>query len=237
MTVNGGYFTFFGEALSVPRKTACLLWMSRSCISIGRFKPGFGMQLSLRDPTARSYISRTTLDSLLHAKTQRKFGWSRIQQTANGIGMRFLISDAFPESYAAGSDGKPPVQSFSSKGTAAVWTTSFTAKLARIHRGPLWLVPAGGPFSVHFTKMPSLHHNKCGGIVDNDGRSEADIKMLNGLGIAVLPVASVETLFLLESVLVVAAEKLGHTPAEALPKVKERIFSALRITRFTLFQI
>jgi hypothetical protein len=78
-----------------------------------------------------------------------------------------------------------------------------------------------------FTKMPSLHHNKCGGLVDNDGRSEADIKMLNGLGIAVLPVALVENLFLLESILVIAAEKLGHNPVEAVAKVKERVFTTL----------
>lgn len=78
-----------------------------------------------------------------------------------------------------------------------------------------------------FTQVPSLHHNTCGGLVDNDGRSEADIRMLNGLGIAVLPVAVVENLFLLESVLVVAAEKLGHNPVEAVAKVKARVFAAL----------
>ncbi len=78
-----------------------------------------------------------------------------------------------------------------------------------------------------FTQMPSLHHNKCGGLVDNDGRSEADIKMLYGLGISVLPVALVENLFLLESILVIAAEKLGHNPAEAVAKVKERVFTSL----------
>jgi hypothetical protein len=78
-----------------------------------------------------------------------------------------------------------------------------------------------------FTQMTSLHHNKCGGLVDNDGRSEADIKMLNGLGIAVLNVALIENLFLLESILVIAAEKLGHNPAEAVAKVKERVFTTL----------
>jgi len=78
-----------------------------------------------------------------------------------------------------------------------------------------------------FTQMPSLHHNKCGGLVDNDGRSESDIKMLNGLGIAVLPVALVENLFLLESIVLIAAEKLGHNPAETVAKVKERVFTTL----------
>ena len=80
-----------------------------------------------------------------------------------------------------------------------------------------------------FTQIPSLHHNKCGGLVDNDGRSEADIKMLNGLGIAVLPVALIENLFLLESILVIASEKLGHDPAVVVPKVKERVFAALKV--------
>ena len=78
-----------------------------------------------------------------------------------------------------------------------------------------------------FTQMPSLHHNRCGGLVDNDGRSDGDIKMLNGLGIAVLTVALVENLFLLESILVIAAEKLGHNPSETLAKVKERVFFTL----------
>jgi hypothetical protein len=51
--------------------------------------------------------------------------------------------------------------------------------------------------------------------------------MLNGLGIAVLAVALVENLFLLESILVIAAEKLGYNPAETVPKVKERVFATL----------
>lgn len=94
------------------------------------------------------------------------------------------------------------------------------------------IVPCGScELVVHsarsFAQMPSLHHNKCGGLVDNDGRAEADIKMLNGLGIAVLPVALVENLFLLESILVIAAEKLGHNPPEAVAKVKERVFATL----------
>jgi energy-coupling factor transporter ATP-binding protein EcfA2 len=78
-----------------------------------------------------------------------------------------------------------------------------------------------------FTQIPSLHHNKCGGLIDNDGRSDADIKMLNGLGIAVLPVALVENLFLIEPVLAIAAEKLGHNLVEIVLKVKERVFSTL----------
>jgi len=78
-----------------------------------------------------------------------------------------------------------------------------------------------------FTELPSLHHNKCGGLVDSDGRSESDIKMLNGLGIAVLPVALVENLFLLQPILTIAAEKLGHNSAEVLAKVEERVFSLL----------
>lgn len=76
-----------------------------------------------------------------------------------------------------------------------------------------------------FTEMASLHHNTCAGIVDNDGRSRADIEMLSKLGIAVLPVALVENLFLLESVLAIAAEKLGHDPKESIARVKERVFA------------
>jgi len=78
-----------------------------------------------------------------------------------------------------------------------------------------------------FTQLQSLHHNKCGGIVDNDGRSGADIQMLNGFGVAVLPVALVENLFLHESIIIIAAKKLGHSPGEALAKVKERVLSIL----------
>lgn len=78
-----------------------------------------------------------------------------------------------------------------------------------------------------FTQMTDLHHNSCGGLIDNDGRSEADINMLNRLGIAVLPVALVENFFLLESILVIAAEKLGHNPIETVAKVKERVFATL----------
>lgn len=80
-----------------------------------------------------------------------------------------------------------------------------------------------------FAQLPSLHHNKCGGMVDNDGRSISDIQMLEELGIAVLPVALVENLFLLEAILKIAAERLGHNPDEVVPKVKERVFKLVRI--------
>lgn len=75
-----------------------------------------------------------------------------------------------------------------------------------------------------FAQLPSLHHNKCGGMVDNDGRSISDIQMLEKLGIAVLPVALVENLFLLEAMLRISADRLGHNPDEVVPKVKERVF-------------
>jgi hypothetical protein len=75
-----------------------------------------------------------------------------------------------------------------------------------------------------FAQLPSLHHNKCGGIVDNDGRSVSDIQMLEKLGIAVLPVALIENLFLLKEVLTIAAERLGHKSDDAVPKVKDRVF-------------
>ncbi len=74
-----------------------------------------------------------------------------------------------------------------------------------------------------FAETPTLHENRCAGIVDNDGRSEPDIERLNGLGIAVLPVALIENLFLTEPVLRISAEKLGHSPDEILLKVKDRV--------------
>lgn len=74
-----------------------------------------------------------------------------------------------------------------------------------------------------FTEMASLHHNTSVGIVDNDGRSLSDIEMLKKLGVSVLSVALVENLFLLESILTIAAEKLGHNPVDTVAKVKERV--------------
>jgi len=78
-----------------------------------------------------------------------------------------------------------------------------------------------------FMKLGGLHHNVCNGLVDSDGRSVPDIQTLNGWGITVLPVALVENLFLLEPILLMAAEKLGHDPTETFTKVKERVFTAL----------
>jgi len=48
------------------------------------------------------------------------------------------------------------------------------------------------------------------------------------LAIAVLPVALVENLFLLQSILTIAAEKLGHNSGEVVAKVKDRVFSLLQ---------
>lgn len=82
-----------------------------------------------------------------------------------------------------------------------------------------------------FAKLPSLHHNKCAGMVDNDGRSDSDIQMLQRLGVAVLPVALVENLFLLEPILQIACAKLGHDSSEVIPRVKDRVFSLLEKSR------
>jgi hypothetical protein len=79
-----------------------------------------------------------------------------------------------------------------------------------------------------FAQLPSLHHNKCGGIVDNDGRSISDNQMLEKLCIAVLPVALIENLFLLEEVLTISAERLGHNRDDVVPKVKDRVFKLLQ---------
>ncbi|HYG24684.1 MAG TPA: AAA family ATPase [Verrucomicrobiae bacterium] len=79
-----------------------------------------------------------------------------------------------------------------------------------------------------FAAMAELHHNTCGGLVDNDGRSEADIQMLNKLGVAVLPVALVENLFLVEPVLRLAATKLGRNPDETAAQVKSRVLESLK---------
>jgi Protein of unknown function (DUF4435)/AAA domain, putative AbiEii toxin, Type IV TA system len=80
-----------------------------------------------------------------------------------------------------------------------------------------------------FGHLPALHHNKCGGIIDNDGRTSSDIQMLRDLGVAVLPVALIENLFLTEAILAIAAERLGHTPSDVVLKVKARVFDRLRI--------
>jgi hypothetical protein len=55
--------------------------------------------------------------------------------------------------------------------------------------------------------------------------------MLEGLGVKVLPVALIENLFLTESVLTIAALKLGRDPVETLAKVKERVLGQLRRQR------
>ena len=95
--------------------------------------------------------------------------------------------------------------------------------LSRTNRYSVWVLRARGPLRWQLRATAKLHHNKCGRLVDNDGRSEADIKMLKGFGIAVLPVALVENLFLLESrCWTLPRKSWGTYPAEAVAKVKER---------------
>jgi hypothetical protein len=75
-----------------------------------------------------------------------------------------------------------------------------------------------------FAKLANLHHNTCQALIDNDGRSETDITMLDGLGVKVLPVALVENLFLLDSVLRIAAQKLALDPIKIIPATQSRVF-------------
>jgi hypothetical protein len=82
--------------------------------------------------------------------------------------------------------------------------------------------------AVSFTKMADLHHNTCHALIDNDGRSDADIKMLNGLGVQVLTVALVENLFLLDSVLRIAAKKLALDPDKTVALVQSRVFDIFK---------
>jgi len=95
------------------------------------------------------------------------------------------------------------------------------------------IVPSGSCEAVihstrSFTAMQDLHHNLCAGLIDNDGRPDADVKMLNDININALPVALVENLFLVEPVLLVAAKMLGQNPAEIVPRVKVRVFDLLK---------
>lgn len=82
-----------------------------------------------------------------------------------------------------------------------------------------------------FKEMQSLHHNTCAGLVDNDGRTEGDIQRLNQLGVAVLPVSLIENLFLIEEILIIAANKLGHDSAQIVESIKGRIFAKLSTNR------
>jgi hypothetical protein len=78
-----------------------------------------------------------------------------------------------------------------------------------------------------FAKLSALHHNSCRGVVDHDGRSASDVSMLRDLCIAVLDVAQAENLFLLESVLCIAATRLSLPPADTVKQVQERVFNQL----------
>lgn len=82
-----------------------------------------------------------------------------------------------------------------------------------------------------FGELAGLHHNTCSGLVDQDGRSVADVVMLEKLGVKVLPVALVENMFLTDPVLRVASEKLGLDPDETIAKVKSRVFDLLKTNR------
>jgi len=60
----------------------------------------------------------------------------------------------------------------------------------------------------------------CGGIVDADAHSSADVQLLQSKGIGVLPVSEIENLFLLPSVTQAIAETEGFTGAELTEKLE-----------------
>lgn len=220
-----GVFHLIGEALSVPkdgvfivdepelhlhRAIQARLWdaieSARSDCAFVYITHDLGFAASRKDATK----------VWLREYTDGKWDWEEVPE-----------SDAFPESMLLEVMGSRRPILFV-EGDRSSLDYFIYGKVFPEHT----VVPCGScEVVVHsarsFTQMPSLHHNKCGGLVDNDGRSEADIKMLIGLGIAVLPVALVENLFLLESILVIAAEKLGHNPAQTVARVKERVFATL----------
>ena len=80
---------------------------------------------------------------------------------------------------------------------------------------PDWsIVPRGGCGDVihaaaSFNANGGLHRMRCAGVVDADGRGEADIAVLGRLGVRVLPVAKIENVFLLPPVFRVLARCLG----------------------------
>lgn len=82
-----------------------------------------------------------------------------------------------------------------------------------------------------FAKLGGLHHNTCRGLIDHDGRSENEIARLKEGGVQVLAVAQVENLFLLESVLRIAAERFDLPPGDSVSRVKERVFTELEKNR------
>lgn len=71
----------------------------------------------------------------------------------------------------------------------------------------------------------------CAGIVDADGQTEADISYLRERGVAVLPVAEIENIFLLPPVSQAIAEHEGHTGGgldELMETLKHRVFDTVR---------
>lgn len=92
------------------------------------------------------------------------------------------------------------------------------------------VMPCGSCESViHSTKsfkhMDALHHNSCVGLIDNDGRTTADLQKLLDLGVFATPVALIENLFLLEAVLVIASKRLG-CGLDSVQKIKERVLQS-----------
>jgi hypothetical protein len=76
-------------------------------------------------------------------------------------------------------------------------------------------------------EFPNLHYTKCCGIVDNDGRPPEEIRQYEKWGVSVLSVAIIENLFMIESVLIFAAQRLGHNPVVSLSHIRDCVFEKL----------
>lgn len=85
--------------------------------------------------------------------------------------------------------------------------------------------------TISFNAKEGLHHQTCLGIIDNDGRVQADIDALMGKGIYTLPVALIENIFLVEPLLELAMSKLGHDISIGLDKIKHRVIESVTRNR------
>lgn len=60
-------------------------------------------------------------------------------------------------------------------------------------------------------EIPQLHHMQCYGIIDRDYRSQYEIDKLKDHGIYTIAVAEVENLFIVEELLAIVNEMMGHS--------------------------
>jgi len=101
---------------------------------------------------------------------------------------------------------------------------------------PTWTVIPRGPCDNVIHSVQSMRDNAsftrmtCSGLVDRDGRDEAQIEMLTSMGVAVLPVAEIENLFALPGVMKAVAALEGYSGHELdakLAAVEHAILSRL----------